>query len=119
MKLCEKCGNYVPDELLKCDKCEAPITLTKEHFLENHTIYKKRYKDYLPNLNGTIVCIFLSIASLAMTFLMIMFRSTIMILLCLIVTVLFILGAVFSNKKRLDIKKFGNDEYEKYLNSLK
>jgi hypothetical protein len=63
--------------------------------------------------------IFLTIASLSITFLMIMLKSMIMVVLFLIVSAVFMIMAVVCNKKRLAIKDFGNDEYERYLNSLK
>ena len=119
MILCKKCGSYLPDESLKCEKCGATIVLTKEQFLENHTIYKKKYKYYNQHLNGMLIGILCAVLSILIICLMIVFAFTTAILPCLIATALSLLLAVYGNKKRMDIKKFGNDEYEKYLNSQK
>jgi len=119
MKLCEKCGAPVSDEVLKCNSCGANIILTKEQFLENHTIYQKRYKDYLSYFKGWLLGILLAFLFAVSAFWMVLLKSTIMLLLFLVGAVVFVFLAVYNNKKMMEIKKFGNDEYEKYLHSQK
>jgi len=124
MKLCAKCGNYVPDELLKCEKCGTAITLTKEQFLESHTVYQKRCKMRQLWIGAILGGILGSAILLLFTILMSMtgaleFIPMYMKVPPFIVGVLCILLTVFSIKKLVSIKKFGDDEYEKYLNSLK